>query len=256
MTAWIRMLICFGMAIMLISLILLDQLPLLLHPRFHIWTYISIILFIILGWIQAIHLREKELHPVGFWGYLFVLLPLVTYLFIPPKALDASMANQKGTLVTKTSQQQKKQPIPSIETNKPSELGDPNDPNVQNLIAMLKQKEPIKLTESNFANYLSAMEMFAEKVKGKQVHLKGMAYQQDEHMILGRFVLSCCTADASMIGFVIENKNNLPIHNNRWYEVTGRLSTIKVFDFPSPLLLIEKATPTQAPKDPYVYFNY
>lgn len=259
MAAWFRMIICFGMAIMIISLIVSGQLPLLLHPRFHIWTYFSVVIFIIFGWIQAIHLKSKDVHPIRIWGYLFVMLPLVAYIFIPPKALDASIINKKGSIVTQANPQKQKKEK-DISTYSSSE-NNPDDPNYKDFQVMKKARGTIEFTDKKFANYVSTLDLYGEKLKGKRFKLKGFVYREPgnlkkNQLIVGRFIVSCCTADANVLGLIAQFDDAQQLKSDQWYEITGTLTTTKVFDYPSPLIMIESYKTATKPKDPYVYFSY
>lgn len=166
-TNWLRMLICFGMAFMLLVLVVSGDLVLLINPKFRILIILSILLLIILGWVQCLHLKSKDLHRIGFWGYVFVAFPIFVYLFIPPKALDASMIEKKGiTLVSSkqvTNQQQ------SEKTSKePTE--DQTSP-YQDAFIEMKKADVIVFDEKNYADYLSVLELYPKDLVGKKIRI-------------------------------------------------------------------------------------
>lgn len=48
--------------------------------------------------------------------------------------------------------------------------------------------------------------------------------------VLVRYMISCCTADASPLGVTVEAKNANTFNNNQWVEVVGPLSTRQIAD--------------------------
>jgi uncharacterized repeat protein (TIGR03943 family) len=65
---------------------------------------------------------------------------------------------------------------------------------------------------------------------------------------LARFYIACCIADAEAVGVPVEGRSHRP---NTWLEVTGSLTRLgKRF-----VVVPEKVTPVQAPKQPYLSFQ-
>jgi uncharacterized repeat protein (TIGR03943 family) len=65
---------------------------------------------------------------------------------------------------------------------------------------------------------------------------------------LARFYIACCIADAEAVGVPVEGRSHRP---NAWLEVTGSLTRLgKRF-----VVVPEKVTPVQAPKQPYLSFQ-
>lgn len=255
MSAWIRILILFGMAWMLISLLLTNQLSLLVHPRFQIWTYLSIILFILLGWIQVLHLKKPSLYRTSAWGYILLLLPIIGYLIIPPKALDTSMGNKKGLLLTQAKQKEDRSPT----TTSPKVENRTDDPNLRTIYQMQKENL-IQIDDRHFANQISAISSYPQMLVGKKIRIKGFIYRDPDSLspqqfIVGRFTLTCCVADATVIGLMAESEETKPFQANQWFEITGILSTTRLFQQSAPMIKVQSYRQIPALKDPYVYFS-
>lgn len=254
-TNWIRMLICFGMAFMMLMLVVSGDFVFLVNPKFRILMILSILLLIILGWVQCLHLKTRDLHSIGFWGYFFVAFPIFVYLFIPPKALDASMIEKKGiTLVS--SKQVTNQPTSSPTSKEPTE--DQTAPYKEALKEM-KTTDYIVFDEKNYSEYLSVLELYPKELVGKKIRIKGFVFRDDpslkkDEFILSRFTISCCAADASVVGVKSQFPQASILKTDQWIEVEGVLRTTKRFEFDAPMIEIQSYRLTKAPKDPYIYF--
>jgi putative membrane protein len=73
--------------------------------------------------------------------------------------------------------------------------------------------------------------------------------------VVGRFAVTCCTADASVVGFLIKPKHHIPIPKiNAWVEATGTLGKQKVDGQDTPAIYLQSYHMIPAKKDPYIYF--
>lgn len=71
---------------------------------------------------------------------------------------------------------------------------------------------------------------------------------------MSRFTISCCAADASVVGVKSQSPQAPILKTDQWIEVEGVLQTTKRFDFDAPLIQIQSYQVTKEPKDPYIYF--
>jgi putative membrane protein len=101
-----------------------------------------------------------------------------------------------------------------------------------------------------------------KKYEGQWVTLVGMAYRNEEArkdfgpnvILVFRFVVACCAADAQPIAVVVDGKSgprNIP--DNSWVKVQGRFSTRRVERDDVPLIEEAVLSPTSEPKEPYLY---
>lgn len=252
MTSWIRIFICFGMALMLTVSVVTGDIALLINPKFRILIILSIIMLLVLGMIQCWYLKKEEVHPIGLWGYLMILTPILVYLFFPPQALDASMINKKGVTLVSSNQAKERQ---AKQLEKPRQ-----ETPYQKVLNEMKKKPIIIFDEKNYAGYLSALELYPKELQGKKIRIKGFVFKDDpelkkDEFILSRFTVSCCTADASVVGVITKYHQAPILKADEWIEVEGTISTTKLFGYDSPLIELETYRKTQKPKDPYIYFS-
>ncbi|TCS95680.1 TIGR03943 family putative permease subunit [Hazenella coriacea] len=260
MGSWLRAGLCFGIALMLSSLLISGEISLYVNPRFKWLIGISVLLLIILGTVQLWNLRGGELHRVRFWGYFLVSLPVLIYIFLPPKVLDASVAQQKG--VTYVSPNAVATSSTTTQPNGGSS-GEPEIMDVENpykkMIQEIKQQPVITLTEKNYSDYMNAISLYPEEVKGKKIKLIGFVYRdetlKEDEFVTGRFTVTCCAADATVVGFLTKWNQAQTLKLNQWVEVNGQLDMVLSEGFNLPIIQLESYEMIEPLKDPYIYFQ-
>jgi putative membrane protein len=77
--------------------------------------------------------------------------------------------------------------------------------------------------------------------------------EPDGHIVLFRFVVTCCVADAQPVGILVNCGNSPPPPKDAWFEVKGTVEKIRVAG--RPALVIRRATlnKTSRPEQPYLY---
>jgi putative membrane protein len=261
--AWLRVGICLGLAVLLVQLIITGELSLFVNPRFTWLIVASVLILVLLGLVQLWNMKGSELHRIGAWGYLVLLLPMAMYLLIPPKALDASIASKKGVsyLSAKSvnEQQQKKSAPSSASDTNADPLAVPEDP-YKKFIPQLQREPVIHLSQETYADYYNTLNFYPQQFKGKKIKLKGFVYRDDtmkkNQLVVGRFSVTCCTADAIVIGFLTEGAKTATLKDNDWVEVTGSLDVGMYDGVDMPVIKLEAVEKVKPLKDPYIYFTY
>lgn len=252
--AWIRAGISFTLALMLASLLMTGDIGLFINPRFKWLIGISIAILVTLTLIQIWHAKERELHRVGFMGYAFMLLPLLAFLLFPPAPLDASMVGKKGVNLGNPNQKTQ-QSTEKIEFM----TEDPNEP-YKLLKKELLSASTIVFTEEKYGAVLNAINLSPAEYQGKKIKVYGFVYRDEmlkkDEFVLGRYALTCCTADAAVYGFSIKEAPVRKFKNDQWYEITGILDTEKFEGYDIPVIKYTSSKKIKAPKEAYIYFNY
>jgi putative membrane protein len=71
--------------------------------------------------------------------------------------------------------------------------------------------------------------------------------------MIGRFVLSCCVADAAPVGLVVQTADAIQLEEDQWVDVTGHF-IVDTFDGTEmPILVADTLTETEPPAQPYLY---
>jgi putative membrane protein len=254
LASWLRLGIFGGLAIMIFSLLLSGEIYLFINPRFKWFIVLCIFLLILLCFVQLWNMDQPPLHRIGVGGYILIFFPLFIYLLLPPKALDASIATKKG--VSYKSQQ----------PTKKNEASNPNLPNAMTqtpeeadpLVPKLKKMDTIYLTEETYIKYFNTLSSFPKEFEGKEIQVKGFVYYDDQlpkhQFVTGRFTITCCAADATVIGFITDPSEDVQLKANDWIEIKGKLKTTKYRGMDMPMIEMESYQSISPPKDPYVYY--
>jgi putative membrane protein len=277
-----------------------------INPKYEVLSQIASIIFLILFFIQVTRVwstQKKSLHdchhddhschhdhghaPLNtkkVIAYLVIIFPLVTGFLLPPKVLDASIADKKGAMLILSNQKQislKQKNTLGHETapqkdekniNSQEEISrddGPEDPiNLENekviseeeynvLVKQLELKNTIEMNDSVYAAFYDEIDMDVGKYKGKKIKLKGFVYKEKElaqnQLVISRFLITHCVADASIIGFLSEFPEAPSLDNDTWIEAEGVLDVTSYNGTELPLIKITGWKKINEPETPYLY---
>lgn len=128
-------------------------------------------------------------------------------------------------------------------------------------VAIFLYKQPvINLDDKVFLDGLTALELYADGFAGKELETIGFVYSQPdfapEEFVVARFSVSCCTADANVLGILVEEPGAKKWPVDSWVKVRGKLE-LRTFDGYEMLVLkASQVQQVEAPKDPYVYYSF
>lgn len=184
-------------------------------------AYIKISLFplMIIG-IALIISKNKSKFKIS---DIVLLIPLI-FLFISGDGrLDVSFANNrmsdyngKKKVVSKEKNDNKKN---ITDTMKYSDT--------DNNIDLSNIKYDIVDEAYNELAIFFSFDSKAEKHEGETIKIRGFAvdnesYIPDGYFMLGKYVITCCAADSSFVGFAVKN-GDFKVKNGAWYEIEGVL---------------------------------
>ena len=124
----------------------------------------------------------------------------------------------------------------------------------------LYKKDLIQVEVDDFIEILSSIDLFQDNFVGEKIEISGFVYHEDDmkpnQFVVARFSVSCCSADASPFGVMIESSNANIFPKDTWVKVTGIIS--KTTYAGSDIMKIDttKLEKIPAAKDPYVYPDY
>ncbi|OLS37868.1 TIGR03943 family protein [Bacillus sp. MRMR6] len=213
---------------------------------------------------------DSHLNSRKFISYLIIILPLVTGFLLPAKVLDASIADKKGGMAVITNRSfEKKQGSNISDQEGPVLTVDPSDPSLlkdrkvytkdeyNHLIQKLEQSTSIGMTEEVFSSYYEEIHMDVEKFKGREIKLTGFVYKgeglQPNQLVLSRFLITHCVADASIIGFISELPEASLLEEDTWVEATGILVITTYDGLELPMIKVTEWKVVTEPKEPYLY---
>nr|WP_263327381.1 TIGR03943 family protein [Neobacillus sp. Marseille-Q6967] len=209
-------------------------------------------------------------------SYLVISFPLVTGFFLSPKLLDASMAEKKGAMLILSNQTQASQEKGSEESQQKEEnsqeemdgYDNPIDPNLENqesiseeeynnLMRQLEQNNTIKMSDFAYAAYYEEIGKNVHKYKGKKIKVRGFVYKENglssNQLVISRFLITHCVADASIIGFLSEFLVAPSLEKDTWIEAEGVLDVTTFNGNELPLIKITDWKEIKEPEQPYLY---
>jgi putative membrane protein len=225
------------------------------------------------------HHHEHDHHHKVSPGIVSLLLvvPVVLGLSVPTQALGASMMNHglqafPNERPNGSVPQQEIAPDTSSATSHEDkvdtvDLSKVPHADMQGIPKPPKPKEGTELSLLDVeANILIAPEYYFNrrfKFTGFVYHPEGWP---SNRMILSRYLITCCAADATPIGITVETKDAAKYKNNSWVEIDGTISTRKIpeadkiaatswyYGYPNkPVLIAHAIQAIKAPQDPYMY---
>ncbi|OIJ15678.1 TIGR03943 family protein [Anaerobacillus arseniciselenatis] len=234
------------------------------NPKFIIFTQIASIILLVMFFIQVKRVWENsdnidcayhEQHEKQFsfgqlFVYLLVSLPLITGLLLAPKELDANFAEKRGILF-----QSKGNEKESGDCGQGEEP--PRTALQEELIEKMLAESPIVMSKENFSSYSDVLFQNPEIFKNKQIFLEGFILKgeqlKENEYVVGRFLITHCVADATVIGILSEFKDGVTFPDNSWVKLLGTVNVANHNDKKLPLIKVTHWKLTEKPEEPYVY---
>lgn len=177
---------------------------------------------------------------------------------VSAEAGQTSAAQAKASAPAQASQVKQAAPLTDEQIRKMFKANDYGDFYTDTAVSLLKQPV-IKLDDKNFLDGLTTMELYAKEFAGKELETFGFVYREEgfapQQLVVARFSVSCCTADASVFGILVENSQAAKWKKDSWVRVRGKLELRTVDGYDMLVLNASRVEPAKAPKDPYVYFS-
>ncbi|CAM3686353.1 TIGR03943 family protein [Aeromicrobium ponti] len=219
-------------------------------------------------------------------SYSIIVLPLMTGFFLPAKTLDASIADKKGGLAILGNQNKEDAGQVNLENIDESSADDfeeyslednledfeeqiEQDPSVyegeqviskgefEQLKKELNSSPVIKMDDFVFSLYYEEISKDINKFKGREIEFQGFVYKEEglnsNQLVVSRFLITHCVADASMIGFLSELEDAPKLYDNMWIKVTGVIDAATYNGAELPLIKIKKWEEIEEPFIPYLY---
>ncbi|WP_082053309.1 TIGR03943 family putative permease subunit [Gordoniibacillus kamchatkensis] len=103
------------------------------------------------------------------------------------------------------------------------------------------------------------MDIFKEQFCGKKIELSGFVYREDDlkpdQLVVGRFAVSYCSADASPYSVLKEFPNAKAFAKDTWVKRTGTIEQGHYHDNDIIKVHATKIEKIAAPASPYAYPN-
>ncbi|MFT8322896.1 MAG: TIGR03943 family protein [Bacillus sp. (in: firmicutes)] len=279
---YLRGIVLIGISLLLFKLLLTGNISLFISPKLYPLLAVSILLLMIVGIIQiffgtsettevscnccAEHLPPKNTFR-SFIYYSFFIIPVITGLLFSDHTLGSSIAKNREIQFV-SSQAEAQQDSLSIQSNDQTQntaaVNDTYSTSQQymtqkeydRLQQTLFQEKTIKVDDKRYVPTMGILENHLDQFIGKEVELTGFVYREKDfsanQVVLARFVITCCIADASVDGMMLQG-NVAGLKNDSWIKVKGKITKTTFHANPIPELTVTSAQEIPAPSNPYVY---
>jgi uncharacterized repeat protein (TIGR03943 family) len=182
--------------------------------------------------------------------YGLFLFPLLLGFVLPDRALGSMAASKKGISLTSS---------PS-ETNNIArfESIDPYHEELTELAKILYAQPTIPVYPAIFSETLGAIDLYKQQFEGKEISISGFLYRDKDKtsenaFAIGRFLVQCCTADATPFGMLVDSGKLKSLPTDAWIKVRGKLQVVQYKGQEMMQIRAETITPIAQPTTPYIY---
>ncbi|GAE33557.1 TIGR03943 family putative permease subunit [Halalkalibacter akibai] len=127
----------------------------------------------------------------------------------------------------------------------------------EELAEQILAEDHIIVTEENYLDMMTVLDLQLDRFIGKTIEIVGFVYREpefeDNQLVVARFGMTCCVADASVFGTMIEADEASQLENDTWVRVTGVLDQTDYYEFRIPLVKLREIELVEQPDSPYVF---
>ncbi|MFZ5351699.1 MAG: TIGR03943 family putative permease subunit [Bacillota bacterium] len=254
----IRLFIITGFLIYLLVLIISGDLYYFINPSLRIFTYFSTVAFLLMAVVQAkkvISAFKENSGSISRYvklSYIVFCIPLILGFALPAKALDSFMIEKKGFNIEAAVQSSA-----AKDANSKPKSSDSVGTNTYDAESDINKMDVIKLEDWNFASIIEQLYADIDKNIGKEVEVKGFIFKTQElkenQFVIGRYIVTCCAADAEIIGLLCNSSDAAELAIDQWVIVKGIINKVAVDDMEIPVIDVTSIEKTDRPPSEYVY---
>lgn len=239
---WLDVVAILTWAILLFKYRFTGKLYILIHPNYFGLTVAAAIALLVMGGLKARQIHKQmtlpefqhiTLFPKG-WSSLLLVISAILGLLITPQMFGAQTALQRGLTES----------LP-VTRAQPQEFRTAIQPEDRSLIDWIR---------------LLNLNPEPDNYKGEKAKVTGFVVYppnlSENYIWLGRFVLTCCAADAYPVGLPVllpENSFRRNYPQDSWLEIEGQMIT-QIFNNQRKLTIKANSVKRiQPPKNPYDY---
>jgi uncharacterized repeat protein (TIGR03943 family) len=287
----LRGMILIGFMLLLFKLLLTNNISLLIAPKMIHFIYFTLFVCLILGVLLIIRGTSGKDHPYhcdcdgdhsypssfskGLFLYLLFIIPITTGFLFSNNVLDSSVAMNRTIKLGASSQASNQmntvkknlKSTPSSDlsktnssSNTKSVLDNQPEPLTQTEYNTLKDKllkaKIINIDDVQYVNIMNIIQDNLTNMIGKTVTTRGFVYREKEfmqnQMIVARFGITCCVADASVYGMMVKG-DVAALQKDKWVQITGKIEQTQYNGEEIPVIKIDQLSKITPPKQPYVF---
>lgn len=267
-----RAIILLGFSAMLFSLVKSGKILVYINPRFINLIEITAFIILIMFLTQAVRAFKSRTHSKTInWVYLAFILPLLMAFLLPATPLDDNLASNKGIQLGSRTLSATPSDRPGVNPNfapdKPTKV-DPgvaeNVPKttnaVQYAIKEIRTSNLIRVNEQTFNLVNRDLYTYPDEYIGKEITVLGFVFKDTkmlpDQFSLVRYLITCCSADAVLKGFLCEYEEAPELKDGNWVEIRGYIQKGEYNKHSVPIIKITSIKNAMKPQNPYVYPQY
>ncbi|GLC89058.1 TIGR03943 family putative permease subunit [Lysinibacillus piscis] len=276
----VKAIILLAFSAMIASLHVTDNIQKFINPKYEYLSITASLLFFMLFIVQVTrilsfsavkHHHCSHDHEIKLFSYIIILLPIISGFVFPAQLMDAAMAEKKGGVLMLAKQQQAKiedylttnepiveniydaEPDPGLLEGKQEMTKQEYDTLKKQLVA----KPIIQMTDKDYTIYYEDINNNLSTYIGRKIQLKGFILKEEDfaenQLVLSRFFITHCIADASIVGFLAEFPEAISLQEDTWLEAIGTLAITELNGSYLPVIKIEEWVQIEEPQTPYLY---
>ncbi|MBK5242403.1 TIGR03943 family protein [Clostridium sp.] len=252
-----------------------NKINLYVHPKMVKYVKFALYFFIVLTVVQGkniFSIRKNKRLKIGF---MMFLIPITLGFLFKSEGLSAYNVINKGFSLTsqlKINTLKHKH----ITLDDGTELCEHNDDEYSHLgdddyllleepldsVAIVKG-ETISMTSENFMNFYENIYGKPYDYVGRTINIKGFIYKQNglnkDEFILSRILVSCCTADAQLVGLLCDYSKAEVLTEGTWVNIEGTLEQHEYIDDKYaeinmiPIIKVNKIEQIEVENNEYIY---
>lgn len=209
-----------------------------IHPRFELLVLLAAVGLFVVGASFFLHQEDGHDHDghthrtVSWLGLLIVSIPVVLGLLVPPRPLGAAAVGNR-----------------EIQVGTLSSVAPPTSDERMGLIK----------GEKNILDWLADFQRNPDPsiFNGVEADVIGFVYRDDrfgaDSFMVGRFIISCCVADAAPVGLIVQSADAGIWESDQWVQVQGHFEKGRFNNVEMPILIADEILATEQPRQPYLY---
>jgi putative membrane protein len=281
---YIRGIILLGYALLLLKLFLTFNLQYFIAPKMNGYLYFALGVFLLLGAIQVIrgtssntkgHSCDCEGHelPRGVMKslaiYTLFVIPVVLGFLLPDNVLDSAAAAKRGVKIGNTmfttppsmgdnadKGESSNDSTSDVQPKLDSYKDFPVEKDYEKLKDIVMNKDKIIVRDEQYVQTLSIVDEKLDQFVGKEVQLTGFIYKDEgfeaNQAVISRYVVSCCVADASVYGLLVQDKDMADLEPDTWVNVSGIVGAVDFNGRTMPVISNPVFEKVDQPENPYV----
>lgn len=121
-------------------------------------------------------------------------------------------------------------------------------------------EDTVVVDEKSYTEILTTLDLYLDAFQGKTIEITGFVYRTEamleQQFAVGRFAMTCCSADASPYGVFSEFADAKSLKDDEWVTITGKIGKTQFNEMDIMKIDVVSVKKTEQPEEPYVYPNY